>query len=73
MITRNTEDERTLLGANQSGVIIFYPERLKSPRRHSSSSKEINAAVLVVSVLDALALARSKIQSHIICLPHGNI
>lgn len=68
VITRNSSHETTVLGADQTGLMILCPERLTSQKL----AKEINSAIIVISVKDALVLATSGIKSHIICLPHGN-
>lgn len=38
-----------------------------------SRSGKLDAAVLVLSVRDALALASQKIASNVVCLPHGEV
>lgn len=68
MIARNSSYETSVLGADQTGLMILCPERLTSQK----SAKEINSAIIVISVKDALVLIKSSIKSHIICLPHGN-
>lgn len=67
VIQKKSLDESTVLGADQSGLIILYPEQLVS----QSARKAVDSAVLVISVVDAIILSKSRIKSHIICLPHG--
>ncbi|XP_034254853.1 twinkle protein, mitochondrial [Thrips palmi] len=70
VISRCSDEETSLLGADQSGLIIVYPERLTTLKK-TSKLKTINSAIVVTSVRDALALTKSGVSSHIICLPHG--
>lgn len=70
VISKTSDEETSLLGADQSGLIIVYPEKLTTSKK-TSKPKMINSAIVVTSVRDALALAKSGVQSHIICLPHG--
>lgn len=71
VLSRDSGGETTLLGAEHSGLITFYPERLNLNKQSNKHAKAISSAVLVISIVDALALATSGTNSHIICLPHG--
>ncbi|KAK3918614.1 Twinkle protein, mitochondrial [Frankliniella fusca] len=71
VLAKDSGKETTLLGAGHSGLITFYPERLSSSKQSNKHTKAVRSAVLVISIVDAVALAKSGIKSHIICLPHG--
>lgn len=71
VLSRNSTDETTLLGAEQCGLIILRPERLVPPKPSSKEVKASTSVVLVTSVADAMALVKAGVKRHIICLPYG--
>lgn len=55
-------DEVTVPASQCPGIVKYVPIKVK---------KKSENAVIVSTVKDLIALSRSKLQFHIICLPHG--
>ena len=62
ILTLKATGEETVPAGGCGGVLSLRPVKY---------SKQ-EAAVIVPSVTDALALASSRISQHVICLPYGN-
>ncbi|XP_055687058.1 mitochondrial DNA helicase [Lutzomyia longipalpis] len=58
-------NERTLPDTNCSGILIHKPTLMTKKEQKEQS------AIIVLNILDFLTLAVSKINSVVICLPHG--